>query len=90
MKYYTYMMTDECKVQHGSGGDTSITREASKEAPKYYNLSRNARILCHPYQVKNMLILTKKFKNLSLEDMHMSKDFEDMKRSNPTSLKHFP
>ena len=28
-----------------------------------------------------MLILTKKFKNLSLEDMWISKDFEDIKRS---------
>ena len=32
-----------------SGGDTSITREASMEAPKHYNLRRNARIRCHPY-----------------------------------------
>ena len=28
----------------GNGGDTSITREATKEATKHYNLRRNARI----------------------------------------------
>ena len=39
-----------------SGGDTSITREAPKEAKKHYNLRRNARIWCHPYEVNNMLI----------------------------------
>ena len=68
------------------GGDTSITIEASKKAPKQYNLRRNASIRSHPYQVNNMLILTKKFKNLSLEDMHISKDFEDMKRSKPMKM----
>ena len=64
-----------------SGGDTSIKREAPKEATKHYNLRRNARIRYHPYEVNNMLILTKKFKTLSLEDISISKDFEDMKRS---------
>ena len=64
-----------------NGGDTSITREASKEATRHYNLTRNARIRCHLYEVNNMLILKKKFKNLSLEDIYISKDFEDMKRS---------
>ena len=58
-------------------GDTSITREAPKEATKHYNLRRNARIWCHPYEVNNMLILKKKFKTLSLEDISISKDFED-------------
>ena len=33
-----------------------------------------------------MLILTKKFKNLSLEDMYTSKDIEDMKRSKPMKM----
>ena len=33
-----------------------------------------------------MLILTKKFKNISLEDMYISKDFEDMKSSKPTKI----
>ena len=70
----------------GNGEDTSITREASKEAPKHYNLRRNARIQCYPYQVNNMLILTKKFKNLSLEDMWISKHFEDMKKSKPMKM----
>ena len=69
-----------------SGGDISITREASKEAPKHYNLRRNATIRCHPYHVSNMLILMKKFKNLSLEHMWISKDFEDMKRSTPMKM----
>ena len=64
-----------------NGGDTSIPRKASKEATKHYNFKRNARIQCHPYDVNNMLIITKKFKNLSLEDIYTSKDFEDMKRS---------
>ena len=71
----------------GSGGDTSITREAPKEATKNYNLRRNVRIRCHPYEVNNMLILTKKFKNLSLEDISISKDFEDMKRSKPMKMR---
>ena len=69
-----------------SGGDTSITREAPKEATKQYNLRRNARIRCHPYEVNNMLILTKKFKTLSLEDISISKNFEDMKRSKPMKM----
>ena len=69
-----------------SGGDTSITREASKEATKHYNLRRNARIWCHPYEVNNILILINKFKNLSLEDIYISKDFEDMKRSKPMKM----
>ena len=68
------------------GGDTSITREAPKEATKHYNLKRNARIRCHPYEVNNMLILKKKFKTLSLEDISISKDFEDMKRSKPMKM----
>ena len=33
-----------------------------------------------------MLILTKKFKNISLEDIYLSKDFEDMKRSKPMKM----
>ena len=66
-----------------SGGATSITIEVPKETTKHYNLRRNARIQCHPYEVNNMLILTKKFKTLSLEDISISKDFEDMKRSKP-------
>ena len=69
-----------------SGGDTSIPREASKEAKRHYNLRRNARIRCHPSAVNNMLILTKKFRNLSLEDIYISKDFEDMKRSKPMNM----
>ena len=73
-----------------SGGVTSITREASKEAPKHYILRRNARIRCHPYQVNNLLILTNKFKNLSLEDSYISKDFEDMKRSKPMKMEVSP
>ena len=73
-----------------AGGDTLITREASKEAPKQYNLRRNARIQIHPYQVNNMLILTKKFKNLSFEDMYISKDFEVMKRSKPMKMRALP
>ena len=68
------------------GGDTSITREAPKEATKHYNLRTNARIRCHPYEVNNMVILTKKFKTLSLEDIFISKDFEDMKRSKPMKM----
>ena len=63
-----------------------MTREPYKEAPKQYNLRRNSRVWSHPYQVNNMLILTKKFKNLSLEDMYTSKDFEDMKRSKPMKM----
>ena len=50
------------------------------------NSRRNARIRCHPYKVNNMLILTKKFKNISLEDISISKDFEDMKRSKPMKM----
>ena len=73
-----------------TGGDTSIPREASKEATKHYNLRRNARIWCHPYEVNNMLILMKKFKNLSLEDIYISKDFEDMKRSKPMKMRAPP
>ena len=67
-------------------GDTSIPREASKDATKHHNLRRNARIRCHPYEVNNMLILKKKFKNLSLEEIYISKDFEDMKRSKPMKI----
>ena len=63
-----------------------MTREPSKEAPKQYNLRRNARIQSHSYQVNNMLILIKKFKNLSLEDMYISKGLEDMKRSKPMKM----
>ena len=74
----------------GNGGDTSITREAPKEASKHYNLRRNARIRCHPYEVNNMLILTKKFKTLLLEDISISKDFEDMKRSRPMKMGAIP
>ena len=59
-----------------AGGDSSITREASKEAAKRYNLRRNTRIQSHPYQVNNMLIFTKKFNNLSLEDMYISKSLK--------------
>ena len=33
-----------------------------------------------------MLILMKKLKNLSLEEMWISKDFEDMKRSKPMKM----
>ena len=62
----------EKKVMRDNGGDTSIPREASKEATKHYNLRRNARIWCHPYELNNMMILTKKFKNLSLEDIYIS------------------
>ena len=40
----------------------------------------------HLYQVNKVLILTKKFKNISLEDMYISKDFEDMKRSKPMKM----
>ena len=69
-----------------SAGDTLITREAPKESTKHYNLRRNIRIRCHPYEVNNMLILTKKFKTLSLEDISISKDFEDMKRSKPMKM----
>ena len=68
------------------GGDTSIAREAPKEATKHYNLRRNARIQCHPYKVNNMLILSKKFKTLSLEDISISKNFEDMNRSKPMKM----
>ena len=68
------------------GGDTSITREASNEATKDYNLRINARIRCHLYEVNNMMILTKKFKNLSLEDIYISNDFEDMKSSKPMKM----
>ena len=35
------------------------------------------------HQVNNMLILTKKFYNISLEDVYMSKDFENKKKSKP-------
>ena len=66
--------------------DTSVTREAPQEETKHYNLRRNARIRCHPYEVNNMMILTKKFKNISLEDIYISKDFEDMKRSKPMKI----
>ena len=69
-----------------SGGDTPIIREASKEATKHYNLRRNERIRCHSYEVNNMLIMMKKFKNLSVEDIYISKDFEDMKRSKPMKM----
>ena len=68
------------------GGDTSIKREAPKETTKHYNLRRNSRIRCHPYEVNNMLILTKKFKTLSLEDISTSKEFEDKKRSKPMKM----
>ena len=68
------------------GGDTSITKEAPKDTTKHYNLRKNARIRCHPYEVNNMLSLTKKFKTLSLEDISISKDFEDMKRSKPMKM----
>ena len=51
-------------------------KEASKEAPRQYNLRRNARIWSYSYQVNNMPVLTKKFKNLLLEDVYISKDFE--------------
>ena len=68
------------------GGDISIARETFKEATKHYNLRRNARIQCHPSEVNYMMILTKKFKNLSLEDIYISKDFEDMKRSKPMKM----
>ena len=60
------------------GGDTSTTKEASKEAPTQYNLRRNAKIRSNLYQINNMMILTKKFNNPSLEDVYISKDFEDM------------
>ena len=63
-----------------------MKREPSKEATKQNNLRRNARILSHPYQVNNMLILTKKFKNLSFEDIYISKGLEDMKRSKPIKM----
>ena len=63
-----------------------MTREPSKEVPKQKTLRKNARIRSHPYQVNNMLILAKKFKNLSLEDMHISKNFEDKKRSKPMKM----
>ena len=68
------------------GGDTSITRKASKEPTKHYKLRTNAWIPCHPYEVNNMLILTKKFKSLPLEDIYISKDLEDMKRSKPMKM----
>ena len=69
-----------------SGRDTLIIREASKEAPKQYNLRGNARIWSHPYKVNNMLISTKKLKNISLKDVYISKDFENMKRSKPMKM----
>ena len=71
------------KYDNMFGGDTLIMKETSKEAPKQYNLRRNTRIRSHPYQENNMLILTKKFKNLSLEDVYISKNFEDKKRATP-------
>ena len=69
-----------------SDGDTSITREAPKEATKHYNLRRNARIRCHPYEVNNMLILTKKFKTLSLEDISIAKVMENYFRNMNTRV----
>ena len=53
-------------------GDTSISEETSKEAPRQYNLRRNTKIRSHPHQIKNMLILTKKFKNLSRASLGFS------------------
>ena len=55
---------NKVEIKKEGGGDTSITKETSKEAPKQYN-QRNERIRSHLYQVNNMLIMTKKFKNLS-------------------------
>ena len=79
-------MGDSFSTKRVRGGDTSITREASKEATKHYNLRINARIWCHPYEINNMMILMKKFKNLSLEDIYISNDFEDMKSSKPKKM----
>ena len=42
-------------------------------------------IRSHPYQVNNMLTLTKKLNNLSLEDIYISKDL-DIKRSKPMKI----
>ena len=75
-----------CELMTLPGGDTSITREGSKETPKHYNLRRKAQILCHSYQVNNVMILKKKFKNLLLADKWISKDFEDMKMSKPVKM----
>ena len=90
MRDSKYILSESAKLLFAgsqTGGDTSIAREASKEAKKHYNLRSNARIRCHPYEVNNMLILMKKFKNLSLEDIYISKDFEDMKRSKPVKMR---
>ena len=65
------------------GGDTSTTKEASKEAPRQYKLRKEAMIISHPYQVNNVLILTIKINNIPLEDMYISKDFENKKQSKP-------
>ena len=52
-------------------GDTSTTKEAFKEVPRQYKLRRNVTIRSHLYRVNNMLIFTKKFNNLSLEDIYI-------------------
>ena len=49
-------------------------------------IRRSARIISHLYQVDNMMILTKKINNISLEDMYISKDLEDIKMSKPMKM----
>ena len=76
-----------CKLHfHKGGANTSTTREVPKEATWKYNLRRNVKIRSPSYRVKNMLILTKKFKNISLKVMDISKDFKEMKRKKPTKI----
>ena len=45
----TSNVTNRDKVNRKDGGDTSMTREPSKEATKQNNLRRNVRIQSHPY-----------------------------------------
>ena len=47
---------------------------------------KNATIRSHPYQVKNILILTKNIDNLSLDNMYISKDFEELNKSKPMKI----
>ena len=68
------------------GGNTSATKQASKGAPRQYSLRRNASIRSHSYQVNNILILTKKFNNVSLEDIYIPRYFEEMMMSKPINM----
>ena len=84
-KLYSPNVEDFWRAWTSIGGDTSTTKEASKEAPRKYKLRRNTMIRSHPYQVNNMLILTMKFNNL-LEDMYKFTNFEDIKMSKPMKM----